>query len=88
MEYKIARVFANGGSQAVRLPAEFRFDASDEVYIRRDLVTGELILSSKIPTDTWQSFFALRDQINLAEDFMAARPLNEPLKAPRVDLEE
>lgn len=30
----IARLFANGQSQAVRLPKEFRFE-SDKVYIRR-----------------------------------------------------
>ena len=32
---KTAKLFVNGGSQAVRLPAEFRFDNSDEVFIRQ-----------------------------------------------------
>lgn len=41
---KTAKIFLNGRSQAVRLPAEFRFDC-DEVLIRRDPVTGEVILS-------------------------------------------
>jgi antitoxin VapB len=39
-----AKLFKNGRSQAVRLPAEFRFEGS-EVQIRRDLQTGEVILS-------------------------------------------
>src|SRR5262249_38131387 len=45
MTEKIARLFVNGGSQAVRLPVEFRFEGVTEVYIRRDSVTGEVILS-------------------------------------------
>ena len=32
---KTARLFSSGGSQAVRLPAEFRFEGT-EVLIRRD----------------------------------------------------
>lgn len=39
-----AKLFKNGRSQAVRLPAEFRFDG-DEVLIRRDPLTGDVILS-------------------------------------------
>lgn len=39
-----AKIFKNGRSQAVRLPAEFRFE-SDEVRIRRDPETGDVILS-------------------------------------------
>lgn len=56
----IARLFMNGRSQAVRLPAEFRFDG-DAVAIRRDPVTGEVILSA-IPA-SWGDFFALRDAL-------------------------
>ena len=40
------RIFKNGRSQAVRPPAELRFDA-DEVFIRRDEKTGDVILSEK-----------------------------------------
>jgi antitoxin VapB len=39
-----AKLFQHGGSQAVRLPKEFRFDAS-EVYVRR--VGDEVILSAR-----------------------------------------
>jgi hypothetical protein len=30
MTHKTAKLFVNGGSQAVRLPPEFRFEESDE----------------------------------------------------------
>lgn len=53
MKPKLAS-FINGGSQAVRLPAELRFE-TDEVYIRRDERTGDVILSSK-PYLTWADF--------------------------------
>jgi len=43
---KTAKVFKTGRSQAVRLPKEFRFDVS-EVFIRRDEMTGEVVLSPK-----------------------------------------
>ena len=58
-----AKLFTNGGSQAVRLPAEFRF-ASTEVYIRKDTETGEVILSEK--PRTWDDFFAARDAAKAA----------------------
>jgi antitoxin VapB len=52
---KTARLFRNGRSQAVRLPAAYRFN-TQEVFIRRDSETGDVILSSK--PDTWDGFFA------------------------------
>ncbi len=51
-----AKIFLNGRSQAVRLPAAFRFDAK-EVYIRRDPATGDVILSQR-PGD-WDEFFSM-----------------------------
>jgi antitoxin VapB len=80
MPTKTAKVFVNGGSQAVRLPAEFRFDGSEEVYVRRDAVTGDVILSTKPASNAWADFFALRDQVDVPSDFMSERPLNEPLE--------
>ncbi len=53
-----AKLFNNGRSQAVRLPAVFRFEGT-EVYIRKDEATGDVILSQK--PNTWDDFFALRD---------------------------
>lgn len=65
-----AKVFMNGRSQAVRLPAEFRFETS-EVFIRRDPRSGDVILSPK-PGD-WQSFFEFADGQALPRDFMDDR---------------
>ena len=68
---KLAKLFPNGNSQAVRLPASFRFEG-DEVYIRRDEETGEVILSA-VPS-TWDGFFALRERAaEEAKDFLADR---------------
>lgn len=67
---QLAKVFMSGRSQAVRLPAEYRFDVK-EVYIRRDDKTGDIILSRK-PGD-WQSFFALTDALDIPPDFMDDR---------------
>jgi antitoxin VapB len=41
-----AKLFRNGGSQAVRLPAEFKFDG-EIVYIRHGDRAGEVVLSSR-----------------------------------------
>jgi antitoxin VapB len=73
MTDRTAKLFVNGGSQAVRLPAEFRFEGLKEVYIRRNSVTGEVILSPKPASDAWSDFFALRDQAKVPADFMAER---------------
>ena len=71
MPDKTAKLFPNGRSQAVRLPASFRFEG-DEVYIRRDDETGEVILSA-VP-NSWDGFFALREQaMGEAKDFLADR---------------
>jgi antitoxin VapB len=49
-----AKLFMTGGSQAVRLPAEFRFEG-DEVDIRRDPTTGDVVLSK--PIASWEEYF-------------------------------
>jgi len=65
-----AKVFMNGRSQAVRLPAAFRF-YEDEVYIRRDEVTGDVVLSRR-PGD-WHSFFAVVATLDTPTDFLTDR---------------
>ena len=55
-----AKLFKNGRSQAVRLPAEFRFEG-DEVIIRRDQVTGEVILSPR--NRKLEEWLKLRDRL-------------------------
>ena len=66
----IAKLFKNGRSQAVRLPAEFRFDAK-EVYIRRDPVSGDIVLSRR-PGD-WEAYFQLLKCLEVPQDFMTDR---------------
>lgn len=72
---KTARLFSSGGSQAVRLPAEFRFEGS-EVLIRRDARSGDVVLSP-VKASSWAAFSALREE--LAED-LAAEGLQDYLK--------
>lgn len=55
-----AKLFANGRSQAVRLPAAFRFDTT-EVFIRKDALTGDVILSMR-PHD-WDGFLVAAQAI-------------------------
>jgi antitoxin VapB len=71
-----AKVFMTGRSQAVRLPANFRFTV-DEVFIRKDAATGDVILSAK--PASWDAFFALADRNGEADGFMDDRqdPLPE-----------
>jgi antitoxin VapB len=70
-----AKVFMSGRSQAVRIPAEYRF-TKDEVYIRRDPQSGDLILS-EAPGD-WDEIFAALDQAGIPDDFMSDRSQDLP----------
>lgn len=66
-----AKVFMNGRSQAVRIPAEFRF-STKEVYIRRT-PAGDIILSSKPETKTLREVFSMLDEAGVPDDFLADR---------------
>jgi antitoxin VapB len=70
-----AKLFKNGRSQAVRLPARFRFEG-DEVFIRRDEATGDVILSKR-PT-SWDDFFKLVDENPVDPDFLVDRDNDPP----------
>jgi antitoxin VapB len=72
-----AKLFKNGRSQAVRLPKAYRFDGT-EVDIRKDEVTGAVILSSK-PT-TLADFFVFADRLNaeVPDDFLSAEQRKTP----------
>jgi antitoxin VapB len=65
-----AKLFMNGRSQAVRLPAAFRFDDT-EVFIRRDPVSGDVILSRRPPT--WDGFFATLAGAEVPDEFLSER---------------
>ena len=75
----IAKLFKNGRSQAVRLPAEFRFDET-EVYIRRDPVTGDVVISRR--HGDWSEFFELIKRLDVPQDFMTDRHDAPPQTRP------
>ncbi|UMR32868.1 AbrB/MazE/SpoVT family DNA-binding domain-containing protein [Massilia sp. MB5] len=64
----IAKIFMTGRSQAVRLPAEYRFEGS-EVYMRRDPKSGDVILSSE--PNTWDGLFSLYQSNEVPVDFLS-----------------
>ena len=63
-----AKLFINGRSQAVRLPAAYRFD-TQEVFIRKDPSTGDVILSRR--PDDWAGFLAATDAATVPADFLS-----------------
>ena len=66
MAARTAKLFKNGGSQAVRLPKEFRLEG-DEVLVRME---GDTIILSPKPK-SWEDFFT---HVPLpSEDFMNER---------------
>lgn len=71
-----ARIFANGRSQAVRLPKEYKFD-TDEVYINK--VGGVVML---YPCEAgWDALVESLDRFT--DDFMLER--DQPEAAERRD---
>jgi antitoxin VapB len=70
-------IFGSGRSQAIRIPVEFRFNM-DEVYIRRDEQTGDLILS-QAPGD-WAAIFAALETAGIPDDFLVDRAQSLPQK--------
>jgi antitoxin VapB len=65
-----AKLFTTGGSQAVRLPAQFRFEG-DEVDIRHDSVTGDVVLSK--PMASWDEYFDWVRTLDLPKDVLRER---------------
>ena len=78
-----AKVFMTGRSQAVRIPAEFRFTGK-EVYIRRDPRNGDVILS-QAPTNLADIFAAL-DQVGVPDDFLSPTERAQPPIQERTDV--
>jgi antitoxin VapB len=70
-----AKIFTTGRSQAVRLPAAFRFDTK-EVFVERDPRTGDVILSRK-PAN-WSDVFAALDRAGVPSDFLSDRDQSLP----------
>lgn len=71
--HKTAKLFTHGGSQAVRLPKEFRF-AGGEVRIRKE---GDRVILEPVERD-WDVFWAKMDQL--------AEEAGEPFPDPPADL--
>jgi len=61
-----AKVFMTGRSQAVRIPARYRFKAN-EVYIRHDARTGEITLSERPQQPSLTEIFKMLDEAVAAE---------------------
>jgi antitoxin VapB len=74
---QIAKIFTNGRSQAVRLPAAYRFDTT-EVFVRRDSETGDVILSRK--PATWDGFFAALKGAEVPADFLSKQERDQAVE--------
>lgn len=74
---KIAKLFQNGQSQAVRLPKEFRFEG-EEVFIKK--VGKTIVLLPK--NHPWESLLKSLDKFS--DDFMETR--EQPDQQKREDL--
>lgn len=68
---KIAKLFQNGGSQAVRLPAEYRIDG-EEVQIEK--IGNTLVLRPL--KHSWTDFFT--DPNTVPDDFLQDRNDEQP----------
>lgn len=75
MGARTAKLFTTGRSQAVRLPAEYRFEGA-EVFIRRDPKTGDVILSRR--PDSWDGLFDLHGKGVVPDDFMDTNDRRAP----------
>ena len=71
---QVAKLFINGRSQAVRLPAASRFD-SKEVFVRKDPETGDVILSRK--PATWDDFFSALKGADVPTNFLDQKERNQ-----------
>jgi antitoxin VapB len=63
---KTAKIFKNGRSQAIRLPADFRFSGR-EVFIEKK---GNMVILRPKPIG-WDDFFDSKSQV--PDDFLAGR---------------
>ena len=76
-----AKLFTNGRSQVVRLPAAFRFEGK-EVFIRQDAETGDVILSRR--PENWDSFLVAIAGVDVPADFLdpTERAVGDVIRAP------
>ena len=73
IELETAKIFTNGGSQAIRLPKRYRFNA-EEVFVNQ---IGNIVML--IPKDDrWQSMLSSLDLFT--DDFLAEGVESLPLE--------
>ncbi len=65
---RLAKVFQNGRSQAIRIPKEFRVDTA-EVYMEK---VGETLVIRPKPQNRWDTFFRMLDETDTS-DFLTNR---------------
>lgn len=71
MERKVAKLFTNGRSQAVRIPKEYRFEGS-EVYVEKE---GDRVVLSPKRVSTWREFF---EEVPVVSDDFSVEPRDMP----------
>ena len=78
---RIARLFRNGRSQAVRIPKELRFDA-DEVRLRRkgDSILLEPLRRAAWPKGYWRRLQRMRKTLSLGSFARPADPVPRPIR--------
>lgn len=69
---KKAKLFDDGDNQVLILPTGFHFEGN-EVYIRRNPLTDEVILSEKRSWQSWDEFLAGQDPSAVPENFLQPR---------------
>jgi antitoxin VapB len=79
---KTAKLVTVGEDQSVVLPPEFRFNGQ-EVLIRRNEETGEVILSPRL---TLQEIFARLDAAGVPDDFLTPEDRNQDFPQEREGL--
>ena len=84
-DQRVAKLFMNGRSQAVRLPKEFRFEGT-EVLVHRE---GDAVILTPIqkaawPKGYWQRLARLRRGLDLAE---LQRPPDPPPQPPHIEVD-
>lgn len=71
---QITKLFTIGADQAVRLPLGFEFEAQ-EVFIRKDATTGDVILSRR--HSDWLGFLDAVKNLDIRESFLSPRERQE-----------
>jgi antitoxin VapB len=82
--HRTAKLFTHGGSQAVRLPKEFRF-AGGEVRIRKE---GDRVILEPVERD-WDAFWARMDQLaEEAGEPFPYPPRDQPAPPPKANFDD